>query len=202
MNDVLENAAMEHGAVGTKPVKTMDDFLKARQLPQGSVSLCMRPDVLAEIAELERQIETLQNSDDADDPRMAVRTTETAADLADRIRALEAEAAEYTMDLRITGVSRLRWNKAKDAATSKDDEGTEKLDLNGLMEGLFAESLVSPEMTEGQRTDFLNGLTEGQWEKVIQTMWDLNRGGASVPKSMRASLALRTKSGKPEPDAQ
>jgi hypothetical protein len=186
----------------TKPVKTMDDFLKARQLPQGSVSLCMRPDVLAEIAELERQIETLQNSDDADDPRMAVRTTETAADLADRIRALEAEAAEYNMDLRLTGVSRLRWNKAKDAATSKDDEGTEKLDLNGLMEGLFAESLVSPEMTEGQRTDFLNGLTEGQWEKVIQTMWDLNRGGASVPKSMRASLALRTKSGKPEPDAQ
>lgn len=184
----------------TKPVKTMEDFLKARQLPQGSVSLCMRPDVLAEIAELERQIETLQNEDD--DPRMATRATETAADLADRIRALEADAAEFTMDLRLTGVSRLRWNKAKDAATSKDDEGTEALNLDGLMEGLFPESVISPEMTEGQRIEFLNGLTEGQWEKVIQTMWDLNRGGASVPKSMRASLALRPRSEKPEPDAQ
>lgn len=179
--------------------KTMDEYLKAAELPQQSVPICMRADVLGEIGELERRIKNLQDADEAD---LRLSAGDEAPELAARIRELEAEAAEYTMDLRLTAVPRLEWNKARVKHTTENDDGSEKLNLNAMMEDLFPQSVVSPEMTDGQRTDFLAGLTEGQWEAVIKAMWDINRGGASVPKSLRASMVRGQKSEKPEPDEQ
>jgi hypothetical protein len=181
--------------------KTIDEFLEAADLAQGSVPIVMKASLLAEIEQLERRIEQIQNAD-VDDERLAGNPEGDAADLADRIRALEAEANEWTLDLRLTAVPRKRWTTAVAKYTTQNDDGAEKLDLDGLMEDLFPDSLTSPEMTEVQRTEFLTKRSEGQWEKIINKLWDLNRGGITVGKSERASMVRRTKSEKPGPDAQ
>lgn len=184
--------------MNVKP-KTIDEFLEAADLAQGSVPIVMKASLLAEIEQLEQRIQQIQNAV-ADDQRLAGSAKEDAADLADRICELQAEAAEWTLDLRLSAVPRLRWTTAVAKYTTQNEDGIEKLNLNGLMQDLFPDSLVSPEMTEVQRTEFLTKRSEGQWEQIITKLWDLNRGGITVGKSETASQVRRTKSGKPGPD--
>lgn len=178
-------------------VLSIDQILSAAKLPQESVPICMRADVLSEIGELERRIRVLTADDD--DIRMISQHEDNAADLADRIRELEAEADRHTINLRLQGVDRRRWNVAIDNHKAEDeDSGEEKLDLNALVEELFAESLVSPEMGPAEQERFLATVTEGQWEKIVQTIWVLNRTVTTVGKSVTASQVFMRRSAKPE----
>lgn len=176
---------------------SIDQILSAARRPQESIPICMRADVLSEIGELERRIRVLTADDD--DLRMISQHEDNAADLADKIRELEAEADRYTINLRLQAVDRRRWNVAVDNHKTEDeDSGEEKLDLNALVEELFVESLVSPEMTPAKQEQFLAALTEGQWEKVVQTVWVLNRTVTTVGKSVTASQVFIRQSAKPE----
>lgn len=178
---------------------SIDQILDEAALPQQSVPICMRADLLSQIQERERKI--LQLKSDDDDLRMVEQSEFTAAELADEIRALEAEAARYTVNLRLQAVDRYKWNKQTDAAKTEDeDSGTEKLDLNALVEAVFDDSLVSPAMSKTQQEKFLAKITEGQWESIIQAVWDLNRTVTTVGKSVTASLALMKRGEKPGPE--
>jgi hypothetical protein len=183
-----------------KPL-SVDEILSARKLATKSIPVCMRGDVLAEIQELEREINQLRSDDD--DPRMVDSNQSSAATLADKIRELEAEAERYTINLRLQALERKEWNKQVDLHTDENlATGERKLDLAAMCVDIFPDSLISPEMTTRQQDNFLTGLTEGQWEEVMQGLWDLNRDRISVGKSVTASLAMQPKSGKPGRDAQ
>lgn len=183
------------------PKLSLDEILNGRKAAQGSVPICMRLDVMADIEELERQITRL--SQDNDDPRMAAGNEESAAELADRIRELEAEAQRYTIDLRLQAIDRDEWHQKVDQFTERDDDaGTAKMDLAALVTDIFPKSLVSPEMSPGQRDDFLAKLSEAQWESVMQKIFDLNRRTVTVGKSLTASFVTRPKNAKQGPAGQ
>lgn len=184
------------------PTLSLDEILNGRKAAQKSVPICMRLDVLADIEEREREIKRLKSDNDDGDVRMVSSNETTAADLADQIRELEAEAQRYTIDLRLTAVDRKHWNAKVDEHTERNDDGESKLDLSGLAEDLFPDSLVSPAMGAEQRTRFLAGLSEGQWESVLQAIWDLNRRTVTVGKSLTASFATRPKNEKRGPAEQ
>lgn len=183
------------------PKLSLDEILNGRKAAQGSVPICMRLDVMADIEELERRI--LQLKQDTDDPRMAAGNEESAVELADQIRALEDEAQRYTIDLRLQAIDRDEWHEKVDQFTVRDVEaGTAQLDLAALVTDIFPKSLISPEMSPGQRDDFLAKLSEAQWESVMQKVFDLNRRTVTVGKSLTASFVTRPKSAKPEPAGQ
>lgn len=184
------------------PKLSLDEILNGRKAAQKSVAVCLRLDVMADIEELERRIAQLKGADDGD-ARLAAANDDDAADLADQIRVLEATALQYTVDLRLQAVDKAVWKQKVDEHTERDDDtGEAKLDLAGLVEDLFPDSLVSPEMGADQRRSFLAGLSEGQWETVMQGIWDLNRRTVTVGKSLTASFATRPKSAKPGPAGQ
>jgi hypothetical protein len=195
MNERLSDAAVN----GATPLG-IDEMLAARKMPQRSIPVCMRADVLADIEELERQINSLRS--DNDDPRLAAGNTASADELAHEIRDLEAEAAKYTVALRLQAVEREEWNRFVDTHTSENDDGTRKLDLSALTVDIFPKMLVSPLMDADQQARFLRGLTEGQWEEVMQLVFELNRNKITVGKSLTASLAMQPKNAKPGPAAQ
>lgn len=183
------------------PKLSLDEILNGRKLAEKSIPICMRLDVMADIEELERQITQLQ--DDDDDVRMAAANGASAAELADAIRELEAIGRQYTIDLRLKALERSEWKQKCDQFTEEDpDSGTQKLDLAALVLDIFAESLVSPAMGATQRDDFLKGLSDGQWEQVMQGVFDLNRRTVTVGKSLTASFAIQPKNKERGPAGQ
>lgn len=182
------------------PKLSLDEILNGRKPASKSVPICMRLDVMADIEELEREITRL--GQDNDDPRLAGANELSAAELADKIRELEAEAQKYTINLRLQAIDRLVWNQKVDEHTEELESGEKKLDLSALVVDIFPDSLVSPEMSIKQTNDFLTKLSEGQWEQVMQATWDLNRRVTTVGKSLTASFATRPKNAKQEPAGQ
>lgn len=181
----------------------LDSILNGAKTAQDSIPICMRADVLAEIAELEREIHRLRANTDSDDPRMVDAGETTQAELAERIRDLEEIAHKGTINLRLQAVDRRRWESCVDNHKTFDEETqTEKTDLNAIVDELLPESIVSPVHLKGARYEkFLANLSEAQWEKVMQTIWDLNRTVTTVGKSVTASQVFQKQSAKQGPVA-
>jgi hypothetical protein len=177
-------------------------MLAARKRPQTSIPICLRLDIMAEIEELERKINSAQGNA-VDDMRMSG-PGDDAAGYAERIRELEALGAQYTVDLRVEALDRKVWPAKVAQFTEDDGEGNSKLDLAALVVHVLSIPgvIVSPEMTAGQRDELIDGLTDGQWETVMKSVFDLNRRTVSVGKSLTASLVTRPKSEKRGPAEQ
>lgn len=184
------------------PKLTIDEILNGRKRPQKSIPICLRLDVMAEIEELERRINTARGNA-VDDMRMVAGEDDTAA-FADRIRELEAEARQYTIDLRVQAVDRTEWSAAVAVRTETDDNGDQKLDMAGVVEDVLfmPGTVVSPEMTKDQLRNLIAGLSDGQWERVMKDVFDLNRRTVDVGKSLTASLVTQPRNEKPAPDAK
>lgn len=184
------------------PTLTLDEILNGRKRAQKSIPICMRLDVMAEIEELERQITAAQGTvlDDADQ-RLAADGADIPG-MVEKIRELEAIGRQYTIDVRIQALDKKRWNDKVAEHTIEDDEGNKKLDISALTFDIFADILVSPAMDTDQQNTFLTGLSDGQWEVVMNSVFELNRRVVSVGKSLTASLATQKKSEKRGPDGQ
>lgn len=184
------------------PTLSIDEILNGRKRPQKSIPICMRLDIMAEIEELERAIQAAQGTA-VDDLRMSG-SDEDAVTLADKITELEAIGRQYTIDLRIQALDKKEWAEKVALYTTEDDNGDDKLDMGALTEHVLAlpGTIVSPEMTADQRSRFIAGLSDGQWETVMKGNFELNRRTVSVGKSLTASLVTRPKNSKPGPDEQ
>ena len=179
---------------------TVAQMLGARKRPQTSIPICLRLDVMAEIEELERQIQAGGGSSE-DDVRIVASND---ADAADRIEELESIAREYTIDLRIEALDRKVWAAKVAEFTEEDSDGDKVMDMQALIDHVLRMPgvVASPEMTAGELEDLISGLSDGQWERVMKSVFDLNRRTVTVGKSLTASLAMRPKKDKPAPDAQ
>lgn len=192
------------------PKLTLDEILNGRKLAQQTVPICLRADVLGEIQELEQKLNSMAS--DESDPRMVPVEAGDPVAMAQRIRELEAEAAQYTIPVRLQALPRRGWNALVDR-TKVVDETTGQSDLNvGTLaetafmgfdhDGQFHTTLVSPEMDEDQKVRFLAGLSEAQWEQIVKATWDLNRTVTTVGKSVTASRVLTRIDAKPIRDEQ
>lgn len=181
------------------PKLSLDEILNGRKTAEKSIPIYMRLDVMADIEELERQITGLQG--DTDDGRLAG-SGDDPADLADRIRELEAIGRQYTINLRVRALDKKLWKQKVDEFTEENEDGVAKLDLAALVTDIFPDSLVSPEMGPSQRDSFLTGLSDGQWESVMQGVFDVNRRTVTVGKSLTASFVTRPKNKGRGPDAK
>jgi hypothetical protein len=192
------------------PKLTLDEILNGRKLAQQTVPICLRADVLGEIQELEQKLNTMAS--DESDPRMVSAEAGDPVQMAQRIRELEAEAAQYTVPLRLQALPRKAWNALVDLVKDVDEEtGKSDLNVGKLAETAFAgfdhdgqrhSVLVSPEMDEAQKARFLAGLSEAQWEQIVKATWDLNRTVTTVGKSVTASRVLTRTDAKPNRDGQ
>jgi hypothetical protein len=181
------------------PKLSLDEILNGRKRAQKSIPICLRLDVMAEIEELERKI-TASKGNAVDDLRMVDDTDDVPA-MIDRIRELEDTARQYTVDLRIAAIDKKEWSAKVGEHTTTDDDGNSKLDIAGLIEHVLSlpGTIVSPEMTADQRTTLIAGLSDGQWEKVMNDVFNLNRRTVDVGKSLTASLATQPKNEKRVP---
>lgn len=193
------------------------DLLKQAKLPEVTVPICLRGDLVAEHEDLVRRLETAKEA-----PRASLADRGPAA-LAERIREREAEmrSSTYVFRLRALSGPRIAALKRKHPPRETEDGQVKMQDLmaGGVNVETFAEPLIrasvfDPVLTDDQWRELLGDsdeekmrrlaegeqvedgkLTAGQIDELFNAAWALNQRSVDVPFSSAASRIPRTSGG-------
>lgn len=184
---------------GKSTLKNFKSMLAEAKLPERTVDICLRGDLVADHEETERQLEKVQqkaltgNSFDGDGGQVAI--------LADKLVGLEDQMREHTYAFRLRAMSRPAFRALVTAyPPRRNEEGEiEQLDrslgINAetFFEALIRACLVDPELDdEDWKTLAEERLTDKQFDVLSDAAWFLNRGDVDVPFSRAASRANRS----------
>ncbi|WP_037355409.1 hypothetical protein [Amycolatopsis orientalis] len=151
---------------------SIDSLLAAAKLPETAVSVCLRSDLQADWEKLDRELTSRQATSETLAP------SDADMELARRIKELEAEMAESTVEVRFRALTRKPWLKlVADNAPRKDRPADQIMGFNTdtMFEALVRESMVSPELDGDQLDAFLDALTSKQFDALAEAAWNLNR---------------------------
>jgi hypothetical protein len=167
--------------------KAINDFralLQQQKAPERVVAICLRADLTAEIEQLEERLrarrETVVTATLSGDAE--------AREIANQIRALEEQAKDATVQIRMRALPRKQWADLV-AKHPPVDDSTE-FNVKTIFDDAVPACIVEPELDRDTLDQFLDRLTQGQWDQLAGTCFALNAGDGRVPFSGLASLAL------------
>lgn len=167
-------------------------LIAAARLPERTVSLCLRGDLVAELERLDRELAEL------DRPGRVV-TDSLAGDgrrgLAERIEALREEMRASTVSFVLRALPRRRWSALLAEHPPRDgDEGDKAMGINSesLFAALIGESIVSPTLSADELDTLLDAISSAQYDELANAAWSLNRRSVDIPFSPTASRILRS----------
>jgi hypothetical protein len=196
-------------------VSNIKDIIASAKMPERSVPMCLRGDLVAEHEAAERELEQAEKH--AGDSLAGV---DTGA-IADRITALEARMAESTVDFRLRAMPKPKLRALIRAHPPRRDPETNELvpsdryvlvNYDTFFDALLKASVVAPALddddwlhllghseaeasaleAEGRGDDIVQGsITEHQWDKLTDVAWNLNRSDVNIPFSRAASRTKR-----------
>lgn len=183
------------------------DKVKAARLPEATVKLVLRGDLQAEH---ERLVDEIQKA--AEQPRTSLASKGTKA-LEERLRAIEAEAAESVVEVRLralpraarAGDTRPTWRELTEAHPPRVEDGMMNA-RDRLMGGQNADTFPEPfaraciialdgeedHMGDGEWADLMGAITDRQFDELVTAAWSLNQGSVDVPFWPGASKPTRT----------
>lgn len=171
----------------------MTDFktlLAGARLPEIVVHLCLRGDLVAEVAMLTAELKRIQGQ-----PSDSL-AGNGAAEVIDRIEGLQQEMREHTYPVRLRALSRPAWRDLCEAHPPRLDDDGDMLPADRMAGGVNQEtireplirlSMVDPELTDAEWRDLDSKITDSQFEDLAKAAWNLNQGKVDIPFS-RADL--------------
>jgi hypothetical protein len=190
--------------------KDIAAILAGAKLPEDTVDLCLRADLVAEHERLDSELEAL-----LDQPAKKLGGDPRRAELAVQIVALEEQMRESTITVRLRAMPKRRWRQMVMEHPPRLDEDGNRIpvDFRGVNSDTFYDpliraSVIEPKLTDEQWTNLLGHtaaeaealeavgkgdevedglLTSRQHELLVAAAWDLNRDEVSVPFSSAAS---------------
>jgi hypothetical protein len=185
---------------GKGTMKNFKTMLAGAKLPERTVEICLRGDLVAEHEDAERELEAAEKK-----PTDSLAGNGTAK-IIERIEALEAEMREATQTFTLRALPHRR--SARDDRPTHNElkkahpprrEGGEVIagdedygyNVDAFNEALVRLSVVEPELDAADWDDLLAVLSEGQFSKLAVACLFLNRGDIDVPFSHAASRAKR-----------
>lgn len=179
--------------------KSTKELLAAAKLPERTVFICLRGDLVADIEALEHDLaENVKNR--ATNGRLGG-TAKINGDVA-LIAEKRAEMVEATVPFRLRGMSPARWR----SFTSRHQGPNGGVDLLPLMTEAIPASVVSPDdldaedwakmlggsvLVDGETVEIEPVLASAEVGKLIDAVWEMNMQGVNIPKSLPASAAKR-----------
>lgn len=181
---------------GKSTMKSFAAMLADAKLPEKTVPVCLRGDLVADFEAADRELEQAQKK-----PASSLAGSGTGV-LVERLESLEAEMAGHTYVFRLRAMPRHVWRELMAAHPPRKGEDGELVmedRLTGanrltVFEPLVRASIVDPELTDEQFADLIGKLTDRQFEDLTSAAWDLNQGSVDIPFSRAASRARRTTS--------
>lgn len=179
------------------------DLLKQARLPERTVPVCLRADLVADHEDLQRQLDQAQQAK-AD----SLAGTGAGA-LEDRIRELEGEmtASVVVFRLRALPHSRRKSDPRPTFRELKAQHPAREIDGKVMPEDMMAgwinaqtfpdplvrHSIVEPELTDEDWDELV--LSQGQFDELATVAWELNQGKVDVPFWSGGSTLRRSSAG-------
>jgi hypothetical protein len=175
---------------------TYKDMRAKAKLPEGTVEVCFRGDLVAEFEGLERELEQAPKSDSLDSGEGAIR---------ERMEAIRAEMRENTYPVRLRGLPGPKYRALTEAhPPRRDDEGNivnddriYKVNEKTFFPVLLRLSVIDPELVTraADWDDFESSLSDYQWSELTGTAFMLNRGPVTIPLLRGGSRTNRSSGG-------
>jgi hypothetical protein len=172
-------------------------LLAGAKLPERTVQICLRGDLVADHEAAERELEVAGRT-----VGDSLAGSGTGA-IVERIEALEAQMREHTYPFRLRAVSKPAFRALVAAyPPRRDAEGNivpeDRVILcnqDELLPALVRVSVIDPELTAAEWEELLGKITDRQFGDLADAAWFLNRGEIDVPFSVIASRAKRDSAG-------
>lgn len=171
----------------------LDALIDSAELPEDTVRLCVRTDLQREFEAADQRLAAALEADqDADSLGGGSADIEA---LAADIEQIRQKMAGSVITFRFQARDKDRWPEMIAAFPPREGNEVDSkygLNFSGLMTALLHESTVSPAMTPARWAKILKKITDGQWELLTNTLWQLNRRAElPVPFSPAASRIMR-----------
>jgi hypothetical protein len=195
---------------GKGTLKNFKAMLAEAKLPEHVEPTCLRGDLAAEHEALNAELEHLEK--DAVDSLAG----NGGAELAERIRELEAEMHASTYPIKLRALPKrarpgderpsfrefvAKFPPRLDAEGKISDDLDRAYDFNTQtgFDALVRLSIVDPELDDADFGDLLSKLTDNQFDTLAVAAWRLNKGDIDVPFSRAASRLNRLTADEPKP---
>lgn len=168
-------------------MSAFESILAAARLPEKSVPLCLRGDLMAEVQALESQLE------DSRDVTLADRGN--ARKVAEQIEALREEMVAGTYVFRVRGLSRTEWASLVASNPPRKDSDVDSAmgyNFESFFPALVQRCLIDPVLDQGGFDDLLDKLSDGQFQELADAAVAVCRRKVDVPFSLAASATLRS----------
>jgi len=173
----------------TEPSKDFRALLAGAKLPEATVSICLRGDLVADHEAAERELERAQ--------RNTINSLEGsgAGDIADRIAALEEQMREHTYEFRLRALPRAKWHELVGQHPPRRDEAGDVVEADRFIlvnvetfwDAIIRACVVDPELSEDDWRQLEASLTDHAFQQLCDAAWGINRRGVSIPFSRAAS---------------
>lgn len=175
----------------------LKEILAGAHLPERTVPLCLRGDLVAEFEELERKLE-----DTGRRPADSL-AGDGSGDIIDRMEALQDQMRASTVTFRLRALPKPKWRALLAAHPPRRGDDGEPLaedvtigvNRETFFDAIIRACLVDPEVDD-ETWDMMAGengrLTDRQLATLTDAAWDVNRGEISIPFSRAASRVKRT----------
>lgn len=179
------------------------DKIKAARLPEATVPIVTRGDLVAEHESITRELEKAE----------ALKANSLAGTgggaLKERLLALEAEMHDSVLEVRLralprakrAGETRPTWAEFKAQYPPREKDGeilmadriAGGVNVEAIAEPLVKISVVEPDdMTEADWSDLLAAISDRQFDDLVNAAWRINEGKVDIPFSSAASETTLT----------
>lgn len=172
--------------------------IAAAKLPERSVDLCLRGDLVAQLQELQRELVDAQREDEGSFDGGA------ALPVAQQIQALREEMLEYSVVFKLHALPRRKWTAMVAAHPPREDNEPDRvmgLNQETFFDALVKACVVDPVLDAADWADLDDRLSDGQWQALVNAAWAVNARDVDVPFSRAASRILANSEAESKPPA-
>lgn len=167
-------------------MQDINEILGQIKLPERIYPLCLRADLRGRWEELNLKLRHVETE------ALSSLAGEDSSGVAEQIRDLEEEMAAATVNLHLRALRSRAWSDlTAKHPPRKDHERDRAFNTDTFGPAMLAACSVDPTMSEDQAGQLIDSITQGQWDELTTVLWNLNTGGADVPKSRLASAILQ-----------
>jgi hypothetical protein len=172
-----------------RPKRDVKAALDAARLPERSVELCLRGDLVAELQELQREMVDAEREEQVAGSLDGGR----ARELAEQVLQLREQMLDDTIVVRLRALPRKKKRDLMAAHPPREDNETDRVvgfNEDTLTAAMLRACAVDPVLDEADWVRFEEVLSDGQWIALNSAVWSVNTQDVDIPFSRRASQIL------------
>ena len=176
-------------------MKDVKKLIRESRLPEETVPICLRGDLVAQFERLERELERAQQK-----PSDSLAGSGARA-IAERMEAVREQMAAATVEFVLRAMPDDQWYDFRDGHPPRDGEDKDQglgVNVDTFFPALLRRSVVSPELDDEDWAALK--LTAKQRRDLNTAAWNVNQGDVDIPFSAAASMILNSEPGSRRPN--